>query len=323
MDICIITSWFPSKNRPNLAPFVYNFVINLANAGVKVYVITTNGSTKGTEGQNKEELIETTAESVTVYRVNRKFPVFSVLKLIKDIKPDLIHVHAPNLFSSIAILVSRLYHIPAIATVHRVEVDSVGKVWHIFRRYVLNKFHRIIAVSNFTKMLALNAGAHEDKISIIYNSCDETIFSPCQDKAMAKAKYGISSDRKIVLYAGNLIKIKGIYTLIESFKTIYTRFPGFIGIIIGQGEEQEKIRSLVNEYGLSDYVRFPGWLTQTELCEYYKAADVFVLPSETEGHSVALLEAMRSGLPIVASDAGGNKETVQDGVNGFVFKSGD
>ena len=322
MDICVITSWFPSKNRPNLAPFVYNFVINLANAGVKVCVITTNDKSKAKEGQNKEELIETMAESVTVYRVNRRLPVFSVLKLIKNIKPDVIHVHAPNLFSSVAIIMSRLYHIPAIATVHRVEVDSVGKFWYIFRRYVLNKFHRIIAVSSFTKMLALNAGAHEDRISIIYNSCDETIFSPCQDKARAKAKFGISTDRKVILYAGNLIKIKGVYTLIESFKTLYTRFPGFIGIIIGQGEEQEKLQSLVNEYGLANNIRFTGWLTQRELSEYYKAADVFVLPSETEGHSVALLEAMRSGLPIVASDVGGNRESIEDGLNGFLFNSG-
>jgi glycosyltransferase involved in cell wall biosynthesis len=322
MDICVITSWFPSKNRPNLAPFVYNFIINLAKAGIKVYVITTNDRSKGKEGQNKEELIETMAESVTVYRVNGKLPVFSVLKLIKNIKPDVIHVHAPNLFSSVAIMISTLYHIPAIATVHRVEVDSVGKVWYIFRRYVLNKFYRIIAVSNFTKMLALNAGAHEDKISIVYNSCDETIFSPCQDKARIKAKYGISTERKVILYAGNLIKIKGVYTLIESLKTLYTRFPGFIAIIIGQGEEQEKLQSLVNEYGLANNIRFLGWLTQRELSEYYKAADIFVLPSETEGHSVALLEAMRSGLPIVASDVGGNSESIEDGLNGFLFNSG-
>ena len=92
---------------------------------------------------------------------------------------------------------------------------------------------------------------------------------------------------------------------------------------MGQGKELENLKSLVDNYGLSDHVRFCGRITKKELSEMTAIADVFVLPSMSEGHSVALLEAMASGLPAVASDIDGNRESVEDGVTGFLFRNGD
>ena len=96
----------------------------------------------------------------------------------------------------------------------------------------------------------------------------------------------------------------------------------FTAIIVGQGEDLQELKSTVNKYDLNSHVKFYGRVSKATLSELYTAADVFVLPSTSEGHSVALLEAMASGLPIVASDIEGNRESVEDGVNGFLFRTG-
>lgn len=312
MNVCIVTSWFPSSEHPNIAPFVYDFAKNLGRLGLTVSVITTIG-----KGGDRFRI----KDDVTIHRVGGKFPVLPILKLIGPIKPDILHIHAPNLFSSAAIVVASLKRIPMVATLHRAEVDTVGKPISLVRKYALSRFDKIIAVSNFTRTLALNAGVDKDKIKVIYNSCNETLFSR-KEKSVARRKCEISTEQKVILYVGNLIKIKGIYTLIESFVILRTKLTDFLAIIIGQGIEQNKIESLVKTYGLSDNVRCIGWLAQNELPDFYNASDVFVLPSLIEGNSVASLEAMASGLPIVASKIPANEETIIDGVNGFLFESG-
>lgn len=312
LNICIVSSWLPGKRRPNFSPFVYEFAKNLGKSGMNVSVICPL--------ENGEELI-TQEQFMTIYRVNHKFPTIPVSKLIGKIKPHIIHVHAPNFFSCNVIPVAKLKKIPVIATVHRAEIDKVSNPIFFLRKLALARFEKIVAVSNYTKFLALNAGVDESKITVIHNSCNELFFSR-KDKRLARLNCEFPSEKKIVLFVGNLVRVKGIYTLIESLKILSGSIPDLLLIIIGQGIERNKLESIVNKYNLTSNVKFIGWLPQKDLPEYYNAADVFVLPSLTEGHSVALLEAMAVGLPIVASRIGGNIETVREGVNGFLFETG-
>lgn len=311
LNVCIITSWFPSKKHPNLGPFVYNYAKNLAKSPANVSVITIL--------DDQEDAI-TRQDSLTIYRIKKELAFFSMFRTIDSISPQIIHIHAPNFFSSNAIIPAKLKKIPIMATVHRAEIDAVGQPMYTFRRFVLRRLQKIIAVSEFTKSLALKAGAKDDRTSVIYNSCDETIFSVA-DRHMAKQHHNLTTNKKIILFVGNLIKIKGIYILIEAFKVLCSKIPDLLLIIIGKGEEKQALEHLVNKYGLNN-VKFLDWLPQPQLSSFYNAADMFVLPSFVEGHSVALLEAMASGLPIVASNVGGNKESVEDGVNGFLFERG-
>jgi glycosyltransferase involved in cell wall biosynthesis len=312
MNICIISSWLPSNKRPNFSPFVYNFAVNLSKFGINVSVICPQ------ENGDKSIMHQ---DSMTIYRVNRRFPLFPIYRLIDKIKPDIIHVHAPNLFSCNAIPVAKFKKIPILATVHRAEIDTLRNPMFFLRKHALARFERVISVSNYTKSLALRAGVDGNKICIIHNSCNEVLFCH-KDKVVARINCRLPSDKKIVLFVGNLIKIKGVYTLIESLKILCSSIPELLLLIIGQGEEREKLESLASSYGLNSNIKFLGWVPQKDLPELYNAADIFVLPSITEGHSVALLEAMAVGLPIVASGIGGNIETIEDGVNGFHFETG-
>jgi glycosyltransferase involved in cell wall biosynthesis len=134
-------------------------------------------------------------------------------------------------------------------------------------------------------------------------------------------KCNLEPGQNIVLFVGNLVKRKAVDTFIEALKNLKESFPDFYAIIIGQGEELEQLQSLVKDYALTTNVEFLGWLPRNKLSDFYSSADVFVLPSLSEGHSVAILEAMASGLPIIASKAGGNKESIEEGINGLLFET--
>jgi len=291
LKICVVSSWLPSKRRPNFAPFVYNFAENLGRFGINVSVITPLED--GEESITHEDLM-------TIYRVKSIFPLFPILRLIGKIKPDIINVQAPNFFSCSAIPAAKLRKIPIIATVHRAEVDTIANPTFFFRKHALARF---------------------TKINVIYNSCDESFFFYGREKNVLRKKLNFRSDDRIILFVGNLVRRKGLSLLVESLKLLRDKIPDFLALIVGEGEDLQNLKSMVNKYGLNRNVIFYGRISKTILSDLCALADVFVLPSTSEGHSVALLEAMASGLPIVTSDIEGNKESVEDGVNGLLFKN--
>jgi len=313
LKICIVSTWIPSKKLPYSGSWVFDFAESLVRYGFNVSII-------GPLGESDEPVEHT--DFMSIYRVNSKLPIFSMLPLVNKIKPDVIHVHAPNVFSCNVIPIAKLKNIPILATVHLGEVEPIGKILSFFRRHALSRFKRIIAVSNYTKSLAIDAGADDSKISVIYNSCDEKYFYYGKDKATARKKLNLPADTKIILFVGDLIKRKGVSCLIESLQTLKSSQQDFLAIILGQGKELQNLEAMVKEYNMRNYVKFNGNVTRTVLADFYTAADVFVMPSFSEGHSVALLEAMASGLPLVASDIEGNRVSIEDGVNGFLFEVG-
>ena len=313
MHICIVSSWIPGKKRPNFPPFVFDFAENMARSNIKVSVI-------GPLDQEDEPIAQT--KLFTIYRVNSRFPLLSIISLISKIRPDIIHVHAPNFFSCQAIPVAKIMGLPIVATVHLGEVDPIGNPLFFLRKHALARFKRIIAVSNYTRDLALNAGVDGKKISVIYNSCDETFFYSGKNKAAVRKKNNLPADTKIIIFVGDLIRRKGVSSLVESLATLREQFQAFIAIIVGNGEERQNLESMVDKYDLRRNVMFSGNVSRDKLADFYSAADVFVLPSSAEGHSVALLEAMASGLPLVASNIEGSRISIESGVNGFLFETG-
>jgi glycosyltransferase involved in cell wall biosynthesis len=314
MNICIVSTWIPSKKRPYSGIWVFDFAENLVKCGFKVTII-------GPLGESDES--SENSHLFSIYRVNSKLPIYSMFKIVNKIKPDIIHVHAPNFFSSNAIPIAKLKHIPIVATVHLGEVEPISNPLSFFRKHALARFSRIIAVSNHTKSLAVNAGAENSKISVIYNSCDETHFYCHKNKENARKELNLPADTKIILFVGDMIKRKGVFCLIESLHLLQkTIKQNFLAIFLGEGRELQNLKAMVDEYDIANHVKFIGNVTRPALANFYTAADVFVLPSFSEGHPVALLEAMASGLPIVASDIPANTVCIENGVNGFLFETG-
>ena len=123
-------------------------------------------------------------------------------------------------------------------------------------------------------------------------------------------------DRLRVLCVSRLIERKGIRYLIEAVAGLDVALT-----IVGEGDRQDALQSLVRKLGIEDRVTFAGYVPHDEIHGYYEDADVFVLPSFNEGMSNTVLEAMAAGLPIVTTDTGGTAELLDE--NGYVVPAGD
>lgn len=129
-----------------------------------------------------------------------------------------------------------------------------------------------------------------------------------------------------LLYAGMLIPGKGVIHLINAFAAISQDFPKARVLIVGKETDQAytaTLKAQVNTLGLKQRIQFIPEVSQQELAQIMRAADVFVLPSYSEGCPRVIIEAMAVGLPVVASDVGGISEIVQDQITGFLVPPGD
>jgi len=126
-----------------------------------------------------------------------------------------------------------------------------------------------------------------------------------------------------VICVGRLIERKGQHHLIEAVKRLIEQGVAVTLDLVGSGDARAANEAQASRLGLGDQVRFHGYVPREKIAEYYAAADVFVLPSYNEGMSVALLEAMASGLAVLVTPTGGTSELVEEGVNGGIFDWGD
>lgn len=125
------------------------------------------------------------------------------------------------------------------------------------------------------------------------------------------------------LFVGRLSQLKGGVPLIEAMARVHARLPEAELAVIGDGDTRPRLERMVAEAGLQGAVRFLGFRSQDEVREAMAAADFLVLPSFAEGVPVTLMEAMASGLPVIASQVAGVSELVEDGVSGYATPPGD
>src|SRR3989344_6502915 len=174
----------------------------------------------------------------------------------------------------------------------------------------------IIVPSKYLAGIVGGWGIPSDKIKIIYNGVDFKGTDVSQEEA--KKKIGIYGD--IILSAGRLVPWKGFRMLIKIMPRLSEISQLFRLVIVGDGPEQKILESMIKNLGLERKVYLVGKKSQEELATYLAAADMFVLNTGYEGFSHQILEAMTSGLPVITTAVGGNKEIIRQGENGFMVK---
>ncbi len=178
-------------------------------------------------------------------------------------------------------------------------------LWPVLRR-VWRSAAATIANSAGLRELALETDPTA-VINVIPNGIDLTEFSPASTPPGGPPR---------VICVSRLIPRKAIDMLIPAFAAVHERMPEAELVIVGDGVLGGRLRGLAARLGVSDAVRFAGYQPHEKMPEFYRSADLFVLPSRCEGMSNALLEAMACGLPVIATPTGGTPELVQD--NGVV-----
>jgi phosphatidylinositol alpha-1,6-mannosyltransferase len=156
---------------------------------------------------------------------------------------------------------------------------------------------------------------NEVGVEVIPNGADLKDFIP-QEKVSQGAQLS-------AICVGRLIERKGQHHLIKAVKQLADEGINIEVSLLGTGDSLEKYRALTKKLGVEEYIKFMGYVPRKEIMKFYNQADVFVLPSFNEGMSLAALEAMAAGLPLVVTRTGGTLMLVEEGINGYTFDWGD
>lgn len=226
---------------------------------------------------------------------------------LKTERPDILHCHrhAASVFGILAGVTDK---IKIISHVH--GLDRTRSFKRRFTNWLLLRHvDRIITVSNSVRLDVINTNWNMDPIKVVTvkNSLDlEVVDSVKICKMDSRLKLGIPEDEIVFGAVGRLVPTKGLSYLIEAFSQVQRKIPNSRLVIVGDGTLLKKLKNRAEELGISSRVLFTGF--REDVLELIRGFDVFVLPSLAEGLSIALLEAMASKLPVIASDVGGIPE---------------
>jgi colanic acid/amylovoran biosynthesis glycosyltransferase len=237
--------------------------------------------------------------------------------------PDLLHIYFGNTGVHLLPLLE-LWDRPFVVSFHGVDVQTrPGE-----RRYLV-RLQRLLQVCRFALVRSQSLA---DRLTTI--GCDPAKIRmnrtgiPVENFPFCKRLPPLNGEWRLV-QACRLIEKKGLPTTLRAFAIFRDFYPNAQLILAGEGPLRGALENLVNELGLDEHVQFTGFLGQKDLLNLFKAAHVFVHPSETtldqnqEGVPNSMLEAMATGLPVVATRHGGIPEAVRDGLSGFLVAEGD
>lgn len=315
MKILHVTKKYPNAMGGD-AFVVYNLEKQQKKNGHKVFILTSNCD----EIQNNSNLIKfglkdksRNLDRITVNRIiSLIFLFLQSFKILKQIKPDIVHSHSIDM-GFILSFACKKYNIPIINTCHGVSFND--SQFSIFKRIIELFF---LKTGRFNKIITV------DQNSLEYfkeNNINNVIYiSNGIDLDEFKKNKRSNNDKKLrIIFVGRLEEQKGLKYLIESVKTLQNK--EFELIIIGSGTQENKLRSLVKEYGLGEKIIFLGNKKNKETIRQLFNSDIFILPSIWEGFPITILEAWGASLPVIVTSVGGVSKICKNNKNALIISS--
>jgi len=326
MHIIMITREFP-PNSGGIGYYVYYLAKYLNERGYKISIITRGSFNKTT----KEEL-----NGIDLYRVSF-LPMFPfhifihgvfVKRLLESIEKecDIVHMHSP-------LVPPVKTTLPIITTVHSPSRRARNALYHetfdlvsfaercqsmfiypSIEKKLFEISNKITTVSSSVRIELKEYGLNPREISVIRNGVDENLFRPIRNK---------KSKEDYVLYVGSLKAGKGLLNLINCGYIVSKVKPNTKFLICGSGPLLSILKKRVKEMNLQKQFKFLGLLGRDRLVRIYQKAAIQVIPSQHEGLPTVLLEGMSCGLPVIATNVGGNNEVINSGKNGFLVPPND
>jgi len=235
----------------------------------------------------------------------------------------IIHTHG-YFASTFGRLAAILAGVPVMVTHVHSTYYEYGKRNLMIERFLSFFTDNVICVSKAVQRFVVEKeGIRESRTSVIYNG----ISFPwnglsSEDRKAKRASVSVSSQDVVIIEVASLTANKGHQFLLNAFQQIYKKNPTIKLIIVGDGPLQSTIQEEAKKLGMESAVIFTG--QRKDVYELLAISDIFVLPSMIrEGLSIAMIEAMAMGLPVIGSNVGGIPESIEDRVNGFLLPPGD
>jgi glycosyltransferase involved in cell wall biosynthesis len=344
------TYWYPQHATDTQATYVHDINRHLARRGHRVTVVTPGNSTMpardsfdgvdvvrfpmelpvdltyGRVAQTRVNLMGKVARlAVMAHYLEAQFR--STLAVGREHGADVIHAHWAIPTGPAAVSAARRLGLPSVITMHGGDVYvnpeqgyDFPTRWYVrpALRWTLRKAGALTAITEDCRQHALRAGAPTRSMHLVFNGTDLRRFSPGPAGAV-DPRFGPS----MIFACRQLFPRKGIRFLVEAAAQLKPRFPDLKVVVAGDGFERPDLIALAERLGIARDVTFLGWVPNSELPQYYRAAALSVIPSLEEGFGIPAAEAMGCETAVVASDAGGLPEVVEHGVTGLIVPRGD
>ncbi|MFI6299627.1 glycosyltransferase [Nonomuraea sp. NPDC050790] len=326
--ILISTDTYPPDVN-GTAVFAYRLATGLAERGNEVHVIC-----QSDEGPAKADVVD----GVIVHRLRSApllvHPTMRVAvptrldRLVEAIDPDVLHCQGHFVVGRAAIKAARRRGVPVVATNHfmpdnlfqfghvpaRLREKAGQLAWRDFRR-VFNRAQRVTTPTPLAAKLLADQG-FTGEVEPVSCGIDLARFRPhTEPKQWARKMFGLP-DRNTVLFVGRLDEEKRLDDLVRALPYVLNDTDAQLAFV-GRGNQREALEQLARRIGVGDRVFMLGFVPDEQMPQAFAAADVFAMPSIAELQSIATLEAMASGLPVVVADAMALPHLVDD--NGFLF----
>ena len=244
---------------------------------------------------------------------------FRIRKLINKFNYNIVHSHTSHAHS-LAFLASIGTGVARLVT-RRVDFSifrhSFLKLSGIKYRFMADYY---IAISKKIKEVMVNDGIPAPRIVVVYSGIDTQRFmSATGDQLMSE--FDIKENQKVVINVAHLAGHKGQIYLVQAIPHVLAKLPDTRFFIVGQGELMDELKRTASELGLKRELVFTGF--RNDVADFYKIADLFVMSSVQEGLGTAVLDALASAKPVVATSTGGLPEIIQDGKTGRLVAPAD
>ena len=342
MKICMLTTCFPRSKEDWSGHFVYQLARSLALQHT-VHIVAPGSyhtpSQKSIDGINVHYftymiprtlqrlaygngIISNLKKSIVAWFCLPFFLICFAITARKVSKTCDI-IHANWIFSGLTALICRRKGKKIVLTVRGSDINILNKSKLLKRinLFVLNRMDHIVTVSDSLRKIVLSFGIAPEKVTTIPNGIDTDLFYPGQ-KSKARSILNLPEKDLLIIYIGRLIKIKGIDILLEALKSVIKQINAINAYLIGSGELLPRLQETAKKAEIDNKIHFPGSQPPESISDWLNAADIFVLPSLSEGRPNVILEALACGTPILATEVGGIPELIKDGENGCLIPPG-
>jgi len=291
-----------------------------ANQGHDVHVITLGSSEVNTIKDVRLHELKSIRPQIRFisYGANLLFYAIQVRKLLREIKPDIIHTHYITFWGFLGMLSG--FH-PFVLTAWGSDVlidPKHNPIWRILTKYTLARADSITCDGNNLRKALTELGAEPQKIYRVLWGVDTGNFNPEQRSEKIREDLGVSSS-PMIISSKNLRLVYDIESLVKSIPLVLKKVPEAEFVIAGSGPQEAELKQLAESLSVSDNVKFIGSIPSDEYPKYLASADIYVCTSLSDGGlAISTKEAMSCELPVVITNLEVNAEWIQNGENGFL-----
>jgi glycosyltransferase involved in cell wall biosynthesis len=270
-------------------------------------------------------------------RLAKFFKWFWVAKQVELFRPDIIHVNTEFIIAEFGFLYGKIYNLPVVYTFHTMWEDYIANYFPMIPAFVCRFFARIV-LKNILKRpykVIVPTPQTEDLVKkykikkqtfLLPTGIDPNVFKHDRAETAAfrekfEGQYPVLKGKRVLLFAGRIAREKNLGFLLEILPAIRSRYPETVLLLVGNGPDLEYFRKEAEEKGLGEHCIFTGYMERNDLALVYAMSDIFVFPSLTETQGLVTLEAMFSGIPVVAIGEMGTAMVMGGDNGGFMVKN--